>query len=81
MNPTVYVKEPIVSEIDGRNVRKPVIKKNTIAIISTIPPLPPDILPPSYTKSFGMIYLSLIKNERLPAQVNANHFIIFYQEF
>ncbi len=61
MNPTVYVKEPIVSEIDGRNARKPVIKKNTIAIISTIPPLPPDILPPSYTKSFGMIYLSPIK--------------------
>ncbi len=61
MIPTVYVKEPVISEIDGRNARKPVMKKNTIAIISTIPPLPLDILPPPYTKPFNMIYLSLIK--------------------
>jgi hypothetical protein len=59
--PAIYVKEPIALAIDGRNIRKPVIKKNTIAIISTIPPLPPDILPPSYTKPFDTIYLSLVK--------------------
>jgi hypothetical protein len=61
MMPAIYVKEPVTSAIDGRNIRKPVIKKNTTAIISTILPLPPDILPPSYTKPFDMIYLLLIK--------------------
>jgi hypothetical protein len=61
MMPAIYVKEPVTSAIDGRNIRKPVIKKNTTEIISIIPPLPPDILPPSYTKPFDVIYLSLIK--------------------
>ncbi len=61
MMPAIYVKEPITSAIDGRNIRKPVIKKNTVAIISTIPPLPPGILPPPYTKPFDAIYLSPVK--------------------
>jgi hypothetical protein len=56
----VYAKEPMTLAIDGRNTKKPVIKKNTIAVISTISRFPPDNLPPSLTHCFLSFLLCIV---------------------
>ncbi len=56
----VYTKDPKTLAIDGRNTKKPVMKKNTIAVISTISRFPSDNLPPSFTHYFHSFLLCTV---------------------